>query len=147
MIVKIFLLALFTFPMTLSAQKKHEVTDRIHSLNWDIIAGVKFDMDEDFNFSPVFPETIKRFKDRPFELTGYIIPIKPGRTHQRFLLSALPINQCFYCGQNGIPAMVLITAKKPIPYSEKPVKLIGTLKLDSKKGEAPVALYDAQVKD
>lgn len=144
--MKYLLLIVFAFPMGLLAQKKHEVTDRIHSLNWDIIAGVKFDMDEDFNFTPIFPETIKRFKDRSFELTGYIIPIKPGLTHQRFILSALPINQCYYCGQNGIPAMVLIIATKPIPFSEKPVKLIGRLKLDSKKGEAPVTLYDAKIK-
>jgi hypothetical protein len=144
--IRILNLILIAFPLALSAQKKHEATDRIHSFNWDIIAGVKFDMDEDFNFTPIFPETIKRFRDRSFELTGYMIPIKPGRSHQRFLLSALPINQCYYCGQNGIPAMVLIIATKPITFSEKPVKLIGRLKLDSKKGEAPVTLYDAKIK-
>ena len=42
--------------------------------------------------------------------------------------------------------MVLIIATKPVTYSEKPVKLIGTLKLDIKEGEAPVTLYDAMFK-
>jgi len=64
--MKYLLLTKLALAMGLLAQKKHEVNDRIHSLNWDIIAGVKFNMDEDFNNSPVFPETIKRFKYRPF---------------------------------------------------------------------------------
>lgn len=132
-------------PFVLSAQKKHETTDRIHSLNWDIIGNVKFDMDEDFNISPIFTESIKRFKDKPFELTGYLIPLKPGRSHDRFLLSALPINQCYYCGKNGIPVMILVTAKKPISYLEKPIKLTGILKLDQNKGEAPITLAEAEL--
>lgn len=59
--MKYLLLIISALPMGLNAQKKHEVTDRIHSLNWDIIAGVKFDMDEDFNFTPIFPRNHQTF--------------------------------------------------------------------------------------
>ena len=35
--------------------------------------------------------------NKPFELEGYMVPIKDGMKQTKFMLSTLPINQCYFC--------------------------------------------------
>ncbi|MNR39518.1 hypothetical protein D3C85_1577330 [compost metagenome] len=48
----------------------------------------------------------------------------------KFMLSTLPINQCFYCGKNGVPIMVLVEMAEPIKFTYKTIVVKGTLKLN-----------------
>ena len=72
--------------------------------------------------------------DKTVTLQGYIIPMKAGFRQNRFLLSVLPIDQCTFCGQNGIPAMVEVTLSedKKTRASEKPVGIKGKTVLNGK---------------
>ena len=130
-----------------SAQKNHNPNDQLKSLNWDIIGGVQFELTENNELFPIFTETIKRFDKKPFDLKGYLIPIKSGQKQQKFLLATLPINQCFFCGKNGVPIMIMIEMEKAIPYSEKPIHVKGMLKLEQKDAayEPPISIKNARL--
>lgn len=126
---------------------KHNPNDQLRSLNWDVIASVKFELTEKNELLPLFSETIKRFQNKEFELKGYLIPIKSGAKQQQFLLATLPINQCYFCGQNGIPVMIMIEMESAIPYSEKPIKVKGILKLEQKDASyaPPITIKNAKL--
>ncbi|RZK63755.1 MAG: hypothetical protein EOO95_12760, partial [Pedobacter sp.] len=60
-----------------SAQtKNHNSKDQLRSLNWDVIGSVKFELTEKNELLPIYVENITRFKNKVFDLQGYIIPIK-----------------------------------------------------------------------
>jgi len=127
--------------------QKHNPGDQLRSLNWDVIGSVKFELTEKNELLPLFSESIKRFQNREFELTGYLIPIKSGAKQQQFLLATLPINQCYFCGQNGIPVMIMVEMESAVPYSEKPIKVKGILKLEQKDASyaPPITIKNAKL--
>ncbi|MCX2574429.1 hypothetical protein [Pedobacter sandarakinus] len=130
-----------------SQKKVHRTSDQITSLNWDVIGSVKFELTENNELLPVYGATIKRFHHREFDLRGYIIPMKAAKKHQEFLLATLPINQCYFCGKNGVPIMILVKLNHTIDFTNRPVHVKGTLDLaNTSASEAPpVALINARV--
>ncbi|TYR32159.1 hypothetical protein FXV77_20070 [Sphingobacterium phlebotomi] len=78
-------------------------------------------------YTPHFPAPLAALDGKTVELQGYMIPIKSGFRHNTFMLSVLPIQQCMFCGQNGIPAMVEITLSngKKERMSDRPVTIKG----------------------
>ena len=123
------ILLLFVSLSTVAQQKKHNAADQIKSLNWDVIGTVKFELTDKNELLPVYGETIKRFNNSEFDLKGYLIPIKNTAKHAKFLLATLPINQCYFCGQNGVPIMIMVEMNQPIDFTDKPIRVKGILKL------------------
>ncbi|MNK22346.1 hypothetical protein D3C87_406210 [compost metagenome] len=139
------LLLVFFFSVAAMAQQRvHKSTDQINSLNWSILATINYVLNDKNQFSPVYSESVKRFKDKPFDLEGYLIPVKARKTHDTFLLSPLPVNQCHFCGANGIPAMIYVEAKQPITFTSKTIHITGILRLDE-TGDVPVRLVEAEL--
>jgi len=82
------------------------------------------------------------------ELQGYMVPLKAGLRHNRFLLSVLPVLQCMFCGQNGIPPMVEITLANndKIWLKENPITLKGYVKLNEKdRTRVEIFIQDASI--
>ncbi|WP_231459602.1 MULTISPECIES: hypothetical protein [unclassified Pedobacter] len=129
---KIILIALIFIGFKASAQ--HDFSDQIDSPNWDIIGDVTFKNVKPTEMYAVYNAEIKKHENKAFELEGYIVPIKDGMKQTKFMLSTLPINQCFFCGKNGIPIMVLVEMAEPIKFTYLPVSVKGILKLN--KGNA-----------
>ncbi len=138
---------LFSVGTATAQTQKHSPKDQLRSLNWDIIGSVKFELTEKNELMPLFTELIKRFENREFDLTGYLIPIKSGSKQQKFLLATLPVNQCYFCGQNGIPVMIMIEMERAVPYSEKPIHIRGILKLEQKDATyaPPISIKNAKL--
>jgi len=130
----------------LSAAAQHDPLDQMESSEWNIISGVEMKVVKPTEIYPVYSQEIKRYENKPFELEGYIVPMKDGLKQRRFMFSTLPINQCFYCGQNGIAMMVLVEMDQPIEFTYKPIAIKGILRLG--KGNAvnnpPVMLTAAK---
>lgn len=84
-----------------------------------------------------FPPEVKALENKIIELPGYMVPIKAGKTHQEFLLSVLPVQQCAFCGQGDYPPMVLIVVQKPVYYTDKAVIVKGKLVLNQLGTTAP----------
>ncbi len=114
-----------------SAKAQHDPNDQILSENWDVIGTVDFKTVKETEMYAIFGNEIKKYANKPFELEGYIVPIKDGMKQSKFMLSTLPINQCFFCGKNGIPIMVMVEMAEPIKFTYQTVKVKGTLKLST----------------
>lgn len=125
---------LFLLLSGLAAKAQHDPSDQMDSPNWDIIGGVKIKTVKPTETYAIYSPAIQKHESKPFELSGYIVPIKDGMKQTKFMLSTLPINQCFYCGKNGIPIMVLVEMAEPIKFTYQPITVKGILKLN--KGNA-----------
>lgn len=138
---------LFILNDSSAQQKKHYASDQIKSLNWDVIGTVKFELTEKNELLPIYGESINRFRNKEFDLKGYLIPIKNSQKHQHFLLATLPINQCYFCGQNGVPIMIMIDMEQPITFTDKPIRVKGILKLtnDNATYQPPVSIVKAKL--
>jgi hypothetical protein len=139
--MKKILLALLLFT-GLAVKAQHNPDDQIISDNWDVVGSVDFKIVKDTEMYAIYNNNIKKFANKSFELEGYIVPIKDGMKQTKFMLSTLPINQCFYCGKNGVPIMVLVEMAEPIKFTYQTVKVKGTLKLNvgNAMDNPPIAL-------
>jgi long-subunit acyl-CoA synthetase (AMP-forming) len=75
-----------------------------------------------------------------------MVPLKAGLRHNRFLLSVLPVQQCMFCGQNGIPPMVEVTLSdnNKVWLKENPVIVKGYVKLNEKdRSRVEIFIRDA----
>lgn len=141
---KILLIALIFTGFAVKAQ--HNPDDQIMSDNWDIIGSVDFKIVKDTEMFAVYNDKIKKLANKTFELEGYIVPIKDGMKQTKFMLSTLPINQCFYCGKNGVPVMVLVELTEPIKFTYNIIVVKGTLKLNTGNAmdNPPISLVAAK---
>jgi hypothetical protein len=129
--------------------QQHDPKDQIISSNWNVIGSVNFKVIRDTEMYAIYTNEIKRYANKSFELEGYMIPIQEGMKQSKFMLSTLPINQCFYCGKNGIPAMVYVELSQPTKFTYKTVKVKGILKLSVSDAMAypPIVLVNASIKE
>ncbi|WP_461788075.1 hypothetical protein [Pedobacter sp.] len=130
------------------ANAQHDPSDQIVSANWDVIGDVEFKMaKDDSEMYAIFNNDIKKRAGKPFELEGYIVPIKDGMKQTKFMLSTLPINQCFYCGKNGVPIMVEVQLAEPTKFTYQTIKVRGTLKLSTANAldASPISLINGKV--
>ncbi len=114
-----------------AVKAQHNPDDQIMSDNWDVIGSVDFKIIKDTEMIAIYNNNIKKFANKPFELEGYIVPIKDGMKQTKFMLSTLPINQCYFCGKNGVPIMVLVEMTEPIKFTYQTITVKGTLKLNT----------------
>jgi len=143
----LFLLMLFMINSASAQNKQHKSNDQIKSLNWDVIGTVKFELTDQNELLPVYGESINRFRNKEFDLKGYLIPIKNSQKHQKFLLATLPVNQCYFCGQNGVPIMIMIEMENAIAFTDKPIRVKGILKLTHANAtyQPPVSIVNARL--
>jgi len=129
-----------------AVKAQHNPDDQILSDNWDVIGGVDFKIVKDTEMYAVYNNNIKKYANKPFELEGYIVPIKDGMKQTKFMLSTLPINQCFYCGKNGVPIMVMVELTEPVKFTYQTIVVKGTLKLNSGNAmdNPPISLVNAK---
>ncbi|MDQ8053672.1 MAG: hypothetical protein REI78_11625 [Pedobacter sp.] len=128
---KLSILFLLFVGLGFTAKAQHDPSDQIMSANWDVIGSVDFKTVKENEMYAIFGNEIKKHANKSFELEGYIVPIKDGMKQSKFMLSTLPINQCFYCGKNGVPIMVMVELAEPIKFTYQTVKIKGTLKLST----------------
>ena len=74
-------------------------------------------------------------------------PAKNSSKHQKFLMATLPVNQCYFCGQNGVPIMIMIEMETAIAFTDKPIRVKGILRLtnDNATYQPPVSIVNAKL--
>lgn len=127
------------------SRAQHRAGDLLQSRSWAIIGTLDFKLGSGNEIYPVFSDALKKQANHDFELQGYLIPIREGMKQTRFLLSTLPINQCFYCGKNGVPIMILVEMAEGVKFTYKPIRVRGKLKLKKVniRDYPPIVLSDA----
>jgi hypothetical protein len=116
-----------------SAQKKEY--NGLPSLVWSKLYDVKFinaTDDKGEYQKPVFSDAVKSLNGKVVTLPGYIVPFETGNRSKHIMFTSLPLNACFFCGVGGPETVVEVFLKSEITYSDKPMEIKGTLKINEK---------------
>ncbi|UKJ06615.1 hypothetical protein [Solitalea lacus] len=85
---------------------------------------------------PIFGPEIKAMEGETITLKGYLIPLEQGKIQQHFMISVLPLNQCYFCGKSkGVPEMVEVHMNVPIDFTDKVIAIKGILQLNERDEE------------
>lgn len=119
------------------------------SLVWPKLYNISFvtgkDAEGEFQ-KPVFTPAVKGLSGKTISIPGYIVPFDNGLKANRFMFSSLPLNACFFCGVGGPETVVEVFSKEIIPYTDKPVEIRGTLRLNETDPDQMIyQLFNAEV--
>ncbi len=115
---------------------------------WDILSRVSFDsprgMDRTYESpKPIFSDAILVLEGEEVTLKGYIYPLESKLATQHFILSANPLNACFFCNKAGPETVVEVHTKFLIPYTRNRIQIRGRFHI---KSEDPMGIL-YEVKD
>ncbi len=146
-------LSLFcTLSTAQTASKRNHLSDHKPMMNntWTIFDQLMYKVekrDGKTRYTPFFPTALKALDGKEVVISGYMVPIHAGRRHHHFMLSVLPVFQCMFCGQDGIPAMVEVRVNqgKKIMFTEEPMTITGTVFLNaSDENHSEIQLHQAR---
>ena len=103
---------------------------------WNILSQVKYKKIVDANLGfevdyPIFSAELKSYECKEIVVKGFIIPRDGYKSHTEFVLSALPVKSCYFCGGAGPETVIEVIAKNGIPFTADKIELKGTLKLNT----------------
>jgi hypothetical protein len=81
---------------------------------------------------PVFSKYLKSFHGKKIRLKGYIIPLAETGSNEKFMLSSLPFNVCYFCGAAGPETVVEVSIGYPVKFTTKQIIMEGLLYLNDK---------------
>jgi hypothetical protein len=104
------------------------------SLIWPKLYDIEFvdqpSITGDFQ-KPIFSSATKALEGKKISLPGYMVPFETGLRATHFMFSSMPLNACFFCGVGGPETVVEVFMKESTNFYDKPVEIIGTLRLNS----------------
>ncbi len=102
--------------------------------NWKTLSEVAFEKSNDGYaeiYLPKFSQNIKTLANKDIILQGYIVPNDGLFKSSEFIISSLPLAQCFFCGgDSGPESVAYVYPEEPIKYTSKLVTIKGTLELN-----------------
>lgn len=132
--------------VALAQQEKKEVN------NWQILSMVLMQKKFDENIGidvdvPKFGKKVKELDGEIITIKGYILPLNASKDQKYFILSAVPFNQCFFCGGAGPESVMEVFSKKSVEASKKLVTLKGKLQVNYSPsiGQVLYTLKNAEV--
>jgi hypothetical protein len=140
-----YLVLLLLLPVTANSQVQEKIYEGLPSLVWPQLIDITYQEQED-EFGayqlPVFSQKVKELSGKEVYLPGYMIPFEGSYKGSRFILSALPLNACFFCGVGGPETVIEVHLKSPVEYTEKPVEVKGILRLNPGDPDAMIYILE-----
>ncbi len=130
--VKLIFLILFLLSSTVLSAQKLSYTG-FPSVVWPKLYNVSYTRTEEKGIEyekPVFTKEVRALDGKVVTLPGFLVPFDGGMKAKRFMLSSLPLNACFFCGVGGPETVVEVFSVKDVTYTDKPVQVTGTLRLN-----------------
>jgi hypothetical protein len=101
---------------------------------WQVLAEVGFQTRKDAGGSiietPVFSKNLKSYNGKKIKLKGFVIPINEVGDQDKFMLSSLPFNVCYFCGAAGPETVVEVISEESIRFNAKAIWIEGYLYLN-----------------
>ena len=103
---------------------------------WGILSQVKYKkmVDENLGFEveyPLFSAELKSYEGKEILVKGFIVPRDGYKNQTEFVLSALPVRSCYFCGGAGPETVIEVIAQKGIPFTADKIELKGILRLNT----------------
>jgi hypothetical protein len=80
--------------------------------------------------SPKFSKRLWSYNGKKVQVKGYLIPMAELSGRQEYMLSALPFNQCYFCGGAGPETVVEIQTSQTIKFVTRQIAMEGILLLN-----------------
>ncbi|WP_448520441.1 DUF3299 domain-containing protein [Rhodoflexus sp.] len=96
---------------------------------WNLLREVEYE-ETDVFFEARFSEELQALEGKEVTLKGFIIPLEESRESTHFVLSYFPYASCFFCGVAGPESVIEVRTKEPVPFTDKPITIKGTLQLN-----------------
>lgn len=97
-------------------------------ISWETLAQVKLKK-EDGRFVPEFQEEVSTLSGKTIEIKGFMLPLDQAAKQQHFILSSIPVADCYFCMPGGPESMVEIKAAKGVEFTYNPITVTGTLEV------------------
>ncbi|MEI9917883.1 MAG: DUF3299 domain-containing protein [Bacteroidota bacterium] len=101
---------------------------------WNVLAEVGFQTRKDANGTiietPVFSKNLKKYDGKKIKLKGFIIPVNEVGDQNKFMLSSLPFNICYFCGAAGPETVIEVESDDGMRYNTKAIWVEGFLYLN-----------------
>lgn len=127
------ILALLAVPAVVPA-----VAHAQDAVSWDVLSRVKLVKGDGGVLTPSFEADIEQLRGTQIQLKGFMLPLDQAAEQQHFILSANPVQNCFFCMPGGPESLVEVKTTKPVAFSYDPVEISGTLELLS---DDPMGMY------
>jgi hypothetical protein len=79
---------------------------------------------------PVFSKRLKSYHGKMIRLKGYLVPLAELGGQNKFMLSALPFTQCYFCGGAGPETVVELQTSTPVRFVTRLITVEGVLLLN-----------------
>jgi hypothetical protein len=86
---------------------------------------------------PFFPQRLAALHQSLVRVQGFMMPLEPGQTQSRFLLTSVPLT-CSFCTPGGAESMVEVRTREPVKYTTHALVMQGRLHVLT---QDPTGLY------
>ena len=137
----------------LSAQAQDETSEeslvkpRVWKSLSDVAINDRYDASVGYEISyPVFGKQAQALDGKTITVKGYMIPFEAYLKPKYFILSALPIAACFFCGGAGPETVMEVFSQENIELSSEVIQLRGRLELNQNNPDRMMyILHDAEL--
>lgn len=112
------------------AQSRDQYPD---AAKWDFLGKTKIGMDAKGGFTATHPPATTAMAGKPFEITGFMLPLEEKAATAHFVLIRFPIN-CPFCDPSNPNESIEVFAEKPVTFVNGAVKVSGTFTLHDEPG-------------
>ncbi len=112
---------------------------------WKTLSQVSWPLTPDGFSKPQFSDEVKKLNGSVITITGYLIPTDMHSSSSAVMLSAYPVQNCFFCGGAGPESVVEVYPAAKANYLMKKLTFRGTLVLNTHDAEHMIyQLKDAE---
>lgn len=98
------------------------------AITWETLAQVKLKRD-DGRFVPEFEAAVSDLDGKTIEIQGFMLPLDQAAEQQHFILSSIPVADCYFCMPGGPESMVEIKAATGVEFTYNPITVTGTFEV------------------
>ena len=106
---------------SLYAQKESEVS-------WATLSDVQL-VRGSLGYEPDFGQDVEELNGGLIKVTGYIMPLQQTGDQSHFILTQMPVGNCYFCTPGGPESMIEVKADTPVKFSYEQVTVVGKLEL------------------
>jgi hypothetical protein len=81
--------------------------------------------------SPKFSKRLLSYNGKRVIIKGYLVPLSEMSGRQDYMISALPFNQCYFCGGAGPETVVEVQSKETVRFVTRQIAMEGILVLNA----------------
>ena len=96
------------------------------AVSWDTLSKVRA-VQQGGQTVPEFDAEVRALEGERITVRGFMLPLEQGAQQQNFLLTVVPMADCFYCLQHGPGSMLEVVATRPARYTYSRVAVTGRL--------------------